>query len=485
MIARHRLRRSHRRHFRAGALRHFGGAGADRGRRRGLRLGRQRGSARAGCRCAEHRARAVGTLAVGRHGRARAVARRSAHASRSRMRSCSAPAPRAPRSSATSNCSRAPFGPTPRRAGKGAGHRGHRHQRQIDHHGADRPHPERLRLRRRGGRQYRQARARSRAARRPRPSMCSRSRPTRSISRRASCPTWRCSPIFRPITSTATARWRITPRSRRRCCAHVPRDGHVVVGVDDPYSAAIYTRLAAGRGADAVAVSVGKVLGRGVFVFDGKLYDAWDQPARLWLAISTHGRQHLPGAHNWQNAAVAYAAVRRLVRDPRADHRRHPALSRPGAPHGRGRRASARCASSTIPRRPTPMPRRARSPASTTSTGSRAASPRRAASNRLAPYFPRIRARLSDRRSGATRSCSTLSGGAGRHHRLRHSRQGALARRLRQCPALRLPTIRWSCLSPACASFDQFRDFEARGDAFRAAVNTLIAREAQHRRRCA
>jgi len=28
-------------------------------------------------------------------------------------------------------------------------------------------------------------------------------------------------------------------------------------------------------------------------------------------------------------------------------------------------------------------------------------------------------------------------------------------------------------LSPACASFDQFADFEQRGDAFRAAVNGL------------
>ena len=33
-------------------------------------------------------------------------------------------------------------------------------------------------------------------------------------------------------------------------------------------------------------------------------------------------------------------------------------------------------------------------------------------------------------------------------------------------------------LSPACASFDQFRDFEARGDCFRKIVDALIAEDA-------
>ena len=115
------------------------------------------------------------------------------------------------------------------RAGR-ALRRHHRHQRQIDDDGADRPYPARGRPRRADRRQYRHGDPVAGAAgRRPRP--CGRvfvlpDRP-RAVARArasASCST------SRPTISTGTARWRTTRRSRS---GWSPGADVAVVGVDD------------------------------------------------------------------------------------------------------------------------------------------------------------------------------------------------------------------------------------------------------------
>jgi UDP-N-acetylmuramoylalanine--D-glutamate ligase len=246
--------------------------------------------------------------------------------------------------------------------------------------------------------------------------------------------------------------------------------GQVAVGVDDSYSAAIYTKLAASRGPHAVAVSVGKVLGRGIFVVDGKLYDAWDQPAAVMGDLKQAA--HLPGAHNWQNAALAYAAVRRMVRDTRT---LSAAIQRfPGLAHrieDVGRIGKTRFVND--------------SKATNADAAARALAcfpdifwiaggkPKEGGIESLDEFFPRIRkAYLIG--EAASVFAQTLSG------KVDTVMAGTLDRALKLADAdargskAAEPVV---LLSPACASFDQFRDFEERGDIFREKVQAMVAAE--------
>lgn len=249
------------------------------------------------------------------------------------------------------------------------------------------------------------------------------------------------------------------------------RDGHVVVGVDDSYSASIYSRLAANGGAEAVAISVGKVLGRGVFVVDGKLYDAWGQPAKeigdLNLAAN------LPGSHNWQNAALAYAAVKKLVGD---SHMIMDAIKRfPGLAHrieDVGRIGQVRFINDS---KATNADAAARALACFPNifwiAGGKA---KEGGIKDLAPFFPRMRkAYLIG--EAAEAFAKTLAGKVENvndqtlERALEHAYQDAASSNVADPVVL---------LSPACASFDQFRDFEQRGDAFRDQVKKMMAAKA-------
>jgi UDP-N-acetylmuramoylalanine--D-glutamate ligase len=244
-------------------------------------------------------------------------------------------------------------------------------------------------------------------------------------------------------------------------------DGYVAVGVDDADSAVIYTKLAAKRGSRAVAVSVGKVLGRGVFVIDGKLYDSWDQPAAEIGDLKA--ATHLPGAHNWQNAALAYAALRRWLRDPRAIMQ---AITRfPGLAHrieDVGRIGRTRFINDS---KATNADAAARALACFSDifwiAGGK---PKEGGIADLAPYFDRVRkAYLIG--EAAEAFGRTLAG------KVEVVQAGTLERALHaayadaQVSDAVEPVV---LLSPASASFDQFRDFEHRGDMFREMVKTMI-----------
>jgi len=254
---------------------------------------------------------------------------------------------------------------------------------------------------------------------------------------------------------------------KERLLKQTAKSGQVCIGVDDACSAAIHSRFAAKDGPEAVAVSVGKVLGRGVFVLDGILYDSQASHAAKVLDLSQAA--HLLGAHNWQNAALAYAATRRLVKDTRAIAEAIVAF--PGLAH---RIEDLGCIG------------KVRFVNDSKATNADAAEralvcfqnifwiaggrPKQGGIDSLAPHFARIR------------KAYLIGEAAGEFSRSLGSVPHELSQRLDQAVTSAYRDARMSniaapvvLLSPACASFDQFKDYEQRGDAFRAMVTGLAA----------
>jgi len=239
-----------------------------------------------------------------------------------------------------------------------------------------------------------------------------------------------------------------------------------VVGVDDPHSAAIFTRLTSNGGAPCVAVSVGKVLGRGVFVLEGVLYDARSEPTAKVMDLGT--AEHLPGAHNWQNAALAYAAVKPIVKDARAIA--EAIRSFPGLAHRIeevGRLGKVRFVND--------------SKATNADAAERAlvcfediywilgGRPKAGGIASLEPHFPRLRkAYLIG--EAAEEFAATLAGKVDAEFCGTLEAAVAAAAEDAARSEAASPVV---LLSPACASFDQFKDFEQRGEAFRSLVAAL------------
>ena len=259
--------------------------------------------------------------------------------------------------------------------------------------------------------------------------------------------------------------------AKRRILANQGKGDTAVIGVDDPWGARICTEITAANRRTIVPVSASKAMGRGVYALDGLLYDATGERA-VEVADLKRARS-LPGRHNWQNAAAAYAAAKGLgiAPDEAAEH----LMSFPGLAHrmetvatiGRVRFVNDSKATNTD------AARQAMSsyPKFHWIAGGQ---PKTGGIDALQDLFGRIETAYLIGEA-APAFAETLKGKA------QVALAGTMDAAVEQAFASAQAAVQASgqdaivLLSPACASFDQFADFEARGEAFRAAVQRLAA----------
>ncbi|MEY4707805.1 MAG: hypothetical protein RJB58_1528, partial [Pseudomonadota bacterium] len=243
--------------------------------------------------------------------------------------------------------------------------------------------------------------------------------------------------------------------------------GQMVIGVDDDHSAAIFTQLSTAAkhkpAAQAYPVSVGKVLGRGLFVVDGVLYDALGGRANKVMEMADAAR--LPGVHNWQNAALAYGAVKPFVSD--AKQIIAAIASFPGLAHRMEDVGHIGKAVFINDSKATNADATARAlavyPDIFWIAGGK---PKEGGIESLSPYFPRVRKAYLIGDTAAV-FARTLDGKAS--YEVSGTLDKAVEAAARDAVASSAPAP-VVLLSPACASYDQFKDFEHRGDTFRDAV---------------
>jgi UDP-N-acetylmuramoylalanine--D-glutamate ligase len=232
-----------------------------------------------------------------------------------------------------------------------------------------------------------------------------------------------------------------------------------VVAVDDDWTQAIADRLAR-TGHRVIRVSARRPLAEGVYAAGGTIFAAADG-ASVRIA-SLAGIGSLRGAHNAENAAAAAACVRAFGLDEAAIARGFATF--PGLPHRMeevGRRGRVLFVNDS---KATNADAAAKALASFGRiywiAGGR---PKEGGIRSLAEFFPRI-AKAYLIGEAAEDFAKTLGRG------VPHEMSGTLANAITSAAAdadrdrAKEPVV---LLSPACASYDQFQNFERRGDAFR------------------
>lgn len=253
--------------------------------------------------------------------------------------------------------------------------------------------------------------------------------------------------------------------AKRRIFLNQGKGDTAIIGVDDAWCQQICTEITAANRRTIWPISAGKAMGRGVYALQGVLYDATGE--RVVEVADLLRARSLPGRHNWQNAAAAYAAARAIgisVADAVDGLMTFPGLAHRMETVGKLGKVrfvndskatnadAARQAMSSYPK-------------FYWIAGGVA---KAGGIDDLKDLFPRI-AKAYLIGEAANVFATTLAGKA------EVAMSGTLEKAVQQAYADAAASGEEAIvlLSPACASFDQFSDFEARGEAFRAAVMGL------------
>jgi UDP-N-acetylmuramoylalanine--D-glutamate ligase len=238
-----------------------------------------------------------------------------------------------------------------------------------------------------------------------------------------------------------------------------------VIGVDDVWGQETCTELTAANRRAVRPISAGRAVGRGVYALQGLLYDATGDRT-LEVADLARARS-LPGRHNWQNAAAAYAAVRALGLS--LEEAAEGLMSFPGLEHRMeevGRIGKVRFINDSKATN-ADAARQAMSsyPRFWWIAGGR---PKTGGIAELNSLFPRVeRAYLI----GEAAHAFAVTIGDAAPWTISGDLETAVVQASADAAASGEEAV--VLLSPACASFDQYPDFEARGEAFRSAVMSL------------
>ncbi len=252
-------------------------------------------------------------------------------------------------------------------------------------------------------------------------------------------------------------------------------DQVAVVAVDDDESRAMYERIHAVRGKKAIPVSIEKGLGRGVFVQNFALWDARFGPKNF---VADLRKARLIGVHNWQNIAVAYTAAVELGCDAKVAAQA--LLTFPGLPHRIEDVGTIDGVRFVNDSKATNADAAARALACFGHVywiaGGR---PKEGGIESLKRYDSHIRRSFLIGEAAAAFGATIDSWHPGRQgHEHRYDLCGALQQAVSDAfAAARGDDKAVVLLSPACASFDQFSNFEERGNAFRQLVADLKATE--------